>query len=171
MATPVLDTLPLISRLRRNHSLEHATMHVLSEKFKGLGMAGISGPWGFYLLADLPSETVCDAALEALKRLQEGEASLAVHDNCGTNLATPAMLAALTIWVAMLGTGKDKQLKLRRLPFALILAIPVFLLSRPLGPIFQRLLTTTDDPATLQVDRVFTQKYGGRSLHHIYTHE
>ena len=42
----------------------------------GLGMAGISGPWGFYLLADLPSETVCDAALEALKRLQEGEASL-----------------------------------------------------------------------------------------------
>jgi hypothetical protein len=171
MATSFLDVLPLISHVRRNHSLEHATMHVLAERFKGLSMTGISGVGGFYLLADLPSETICDAALDAHKRLQAGETSLAVHENCGTNLVAPAALAGLSIWIIMLGTGKDSKLKLRRLPYALILAIPIFLLSRPLGPILQRLLTTSMEIGTLQIGQINTQKYSGRSLHHIITHD
>lgn len=170
MATSFLDVLPLIASVRRNHSLEHATMHVLAERFTGLSMNGISGVDGFYLLADLPSETICDAALDAHKRLQAGETSLAVHENCGTNLVAPAALAGLSIWIIMLGTGKDSKLKLRRLPYALILAIPIFLLSRPLGPILQRLLTTTGDIGNLQITQINTQKYSGRSLHHIITH-
>jgi hypothetical protein len=77
----------------------------------------------------------------------------------------------LSIWIIMSGTGRDSKLKLRRLPYALILAIPIFLLSRPLGPIVQRLLTTTGDIGNLLITQVNTQKYSGRSLHHIITHE
>lgn len=34
MAQPVLD-MPFIRRTRRNHGLEHATVHVLSKQFRG----------------------------------------------------------------------------------------------------------------------------------------
>lgn len=171
MAKSILDNLPVISIVRRNHSLEHATMHVLAERFKGLGMAGISGLGGFYLLADLPSETIADAALEAVKRLQVGETTLAVHDHCGTNLATPFTLAVLSFWLMMSGTQKDEKLKWQRMPFAFIFATGIFFLSRPLGPIVQRLLTTSESLENLQVGYIATQKYYGRSLHHIITHE
>ena len=40
-AQPVLD-LPLIRRTRRNHGLEHATIHMLSNRIKTLQIAGRS---------------------------------------------------------------------------------------------------------------------------------
>ena len=171
MAKSILDNIPIIATIRRNHSLEHATMHVLAEHFSGLGMAGISGLGGFYLLADLPSETVVEAAIEAAKRLKAGETGLAVHARCGTNLATPLTLAFLSYWVLMIGTSKDAKRKLWRMPFALALAVGVFFLARPLGPTVQRLLTTAESLDKLQVGYISTQKYYGRSLHHVITHE
>lgn len=171
MTKPFLDTLPIISQVRRNHSLEHATMHLLAQRFKGLSMTGVSGVRGFFLLADLPTETICDVAIEALDRLNAGENELALHDNCGTNLAVPSILAGIAIWAAMLGTDKNSTLKWRRLPFALILAVPVFLISRPLGAVAQKYLTTSVDPGSLTIKLITTQKYSGRSLHHILTHD
>ncbi|MCJ7694851.1 MAG: DUF6391 domain-containing protein [Anaerolineaceae bacterium] len=171
MTKPFLDTLPIISQVRRNHSLEHATMHLLAQRFKGLSMTGVSGVRGFYLLADLPTETICEVSLEALKRLNAGEKELALHDNCGTNLAVPSILAGIAIWAAMLGTDKDGNQKWRRLPFALIFAVPVFLFSRPLGAVAQKYLTTSENPGSLTIKLVTTQKYSGRSLHHIFTHD
>ena len=38
---PTLLDLPLISRVRRNHALEHATMQVLSEHHRELRLAGL----------------------------------------------------------------------------------------------------------------------------------
>lgn len=171
MAKLILDKIPMISTIRRNHSLEHATMHVLSERFIGLGMAGISGLGGFYLLADLPSETIVEAAIEAAKRLKAGETELAIHDRCGTNLGTPFALAFLSYWAMMIGTGQDAKRKVRRMPFAVILAVGVFFLARPLGPMMQRLLTTSESLENLQVGYISTQKYYGRSLHHVITHD
>ena len=39
----------LIDRTRRNHALEHATIHVLSEHHKGFSAQGNSTPNGFNL--------------------------------------------------------------------------------------------------------------------------
>ena len=56
-----LSTLPIINTTRRNHALEHATMHVLAARYPGVKMAGMSGPAGFVLYADLPTEIITDA--------------------------------------------------------------------------------------------------------------
>lgn len=169
MTQSLLDTLPVLSHIRRNHGLEHATMSVLAGNFQGLVMAGMSGPTGFVLFADLPTETITDATLEALERLQEGEHELAVHPNCGTNLVASSVFSALAAWIVMAGTGKDARLKLWRLPLALVVAVPVFFLSKPLGPWLQRLLTTSAIPGGMQVGQVTTQKINGKSVHHIIT--
>lgn len=165
MTKLLLDKLPLISRVRRNHALEHATMHVLEEQFYGLGMLGLSGLNGFWLLADLPTESVTDAALTALKRLKAGEEELAFHEHCGTNLASPLFLTALVCWVIL--TGGEGEIKLRRIPLAILIAVPFFLLSKPLGPWMQRNLTTSAMPEDMELAQVNTQRFMGRNIHHI----
>src|SRR5450432_4134839 len=92
-AQPVLD-LPLIRRTRRNHGLEHATIHILSQRVSNLKMAGRSTDSGFVLLGDAPTEQVEAAVREALRRMSAGEHGLAVHPNCGTNLVTTGLMTS-----------------------------------------------------------------------------
>jgi hypothetical protein len=70
------------SRVRRNHGLEHATLHVLAEHLPRVNLAGHSDPNGFWIVGDVSTEDVIDAAAEALRRLKEGEHELAVHPVC-----------------------------------------------------------------------------------------
>jgi len=46
MSDSILDLKP-ISRARRNHGLEHATMHILGRKFPRVTLGGHSDPFGF----------------------------------------------------------------------------------------------------------------------------
>src|SRR5687768_3498421 len=75
----------IISRTRRNHGLEHATIHVLSEKHKHFSAQGNSTPQGFFLniYGDIPEKDVVAAVEEAYTRMKNGEHELAVHPNCG----------------------------------------------------------------------------------------
>ena len=77
----MLLDLPLILETRRNHALEHATLHVLARTHQ-ISMAGHSNPTGFFLLGDLQLEDIATAANEALTRLRAGESGLAVHEGC-----------------------------------------------------------------------------------------
>ena len=63
----------IIDSTRKNHALEHATMRVLAEHYKGVRMMGHSNLCGFVLVADLPTEIVTEAVLEAKRRLENGE--------------------------------------------------------------------------------------------------
>jgi len=92
----MLLNLPLILETRRNHALEHATLHILARTHR-TNMAGHSNPTGFFLLGDLQLEEIADAATEAMKRLKAGESGLAVHPGCGTNLAVSALLCRVRI--------------------------------------------------------------------------
>ena len=112
MTASLLDRLPIIGAVRRNHALEHATMQILAEKYKGVRMAGLSNPQGFLLIADLPTEIVTEAALEAEKRLKAGESQLAIHPHCGTNLAAPALAAGAAAWLALLASSGSKKPRL-----------------------------------------------------------
>ncbi|RIK17746.1 MAG: hypothetical protein DCC51_12015, partial [Anaerolineae bacterium] len=87
----------LISRIRRNHGLEHATIHVLSEGHKRFSAQGNSDHRGFHLniYGDITEDEVNAAVDEAYRRLRAGEHHLAVHPNCGTVLVTTAALATL----------------------------------------------------------------------------
>ena len=91
MSDSILDLKP-ISRVRRNHGLEHATLHVLGRKYPRIPMAGFSDPVGFTIIGNVTTEDVAEAAIEALKKLRNGEAQLATHKNCGTRISSSRAL-------------------------------------------------------------------------------
>jgi hypothetical protein len=100
---------PAISRVRRNHGLEHATLHVLAQRFPHLAMAGHSNTGGFVLVGDVPTEAVKQAVQEALRRLNGGEPQLAVHPNCGTNFVVSGTMAGLAGAAVMMGPSKRSR--------------------------------------------------------------
>jgi DNA polymerase-3 subunit delta len=79
---------PPISRVRRNHGLEHATLHILSQHSPKRPLAGHSDTRGFWVLGNVPTDEVQEAVAEAIRRMNAGEQNLAVHPNCGTNFVT-----------------------------------------------------------------------------------
>ena len=167
MSNPILD-LPLVHETRRNHALEHATLHVLSAGHPGNPMAGHSNPTGFFILGNLPTEDVKSAVTQALMRLRSGERELAIHAGCGTNLATSALLAGTFAWFALRG-GKSTFGRLLRLPFALAFALVGFAISQPLGPVIQAKITTDADMGDLQVVDVRPTMRGRVTAHRVIT--
>lgn len=160
----ILD-LPLILETRRNHALEHATIHMLSHQHPAKRMAGHSNPTGFFLLGDLTSEQIRESAVEAHTRLNSGESGLAVHPGCGTNMATTALLAGTFAWMPLRGT-KSTLWRFLLIPFALLFAVAGYQLSKPLGPWLQKYVTTEADLGNMQiVDIVYVRK----GLHRVIT--
>ena len=160
----ILD-LPLILETRRNHALEHATIHLLSRKHAGKRMAGHSNPTGFFLLGDLTTQQIWESATEAHTRLNAGESGLAIHPGCGTNLATSALLAGTFAWVPLRGS-KSTLWRLLLVPLALVFAILGYQLSRPLGPWLQEHVTTEADLGNLQIVDIVLVRQG---VHRVIT--
>ena len=67
----ILD-LRVLSRIRRNHGLEHATINILLQRFPFRRLAGYSFPGGFFILGDLLTEDLRDAVVQALARMNNG---------------------------------------------------------------------------------------------------
>lgn len=168
MSNSILDFYP-ISRIRRNHGLEHATINVLTEKHPNVSIGGVSSPLGFIIIGDLTTEEVAEGAIEALKKLRGGQKDLAMHRNCGTNFAISGLFAGLAAWLATLGSGKKFKSKLERLPLLILMATMALIFSRPLGPLVQRKITTTGDPQGLELERVETSIRAGVNMHRVIT--
>ncbi|MCB0117773.1 MAG: hypothetical protein KDD72_02000 [Anaerolineales bacterium] len=160
----ILD-LPLILETRRNHALEHATIHLLSRKLPGQRMAGHSNPTGFFLLGDLTTEQIWESATEAHTRLNSGESDLAVHPGCGTNMATSALLAGTFAWFPLRWT-KSTLWRVLLIPFALTFAILGYQLSKPLGPWLQKYVTTEADLGSMQIVKIVPV---GKGVHRVIT--
>jgi hypothetical protein len=161
----ILDA-PLVARTRRNHGLEHATIHLLARQFPNRPLAGHSNPTGFILLGDVPTEAVRGAVAQALARMQNGERHLAIHPGCGTNYVATGAIAGLFAWLVMLG-ARDSRERLSRLPLVILAATLGFILGQPLGPILQQKITTDGDPADLTIVDVALLRAG---MHRVITH-
>ena len=159
----ILD-LPFILETRRNHALEHATLHMLARTHKG-SMAGHSNPTGFFLLGNFSTPDVWAAATEALERLREGESGLAIHAGCGTNMATTTLLSATLGWSVLRG-AKSTLTKILLLPIAVALAVLGVILARPLGPWLQRYLTTEAKMGNMQIIDIIPVRKG---VHRVIT--
>ena len=167
MANSILD-LPFILETRRNHALEHATLHVLAEKYSHQSMAGHSNPTGFFILGDLPTEDIQSAAAQALTRLRAGESEIAIHPGCGTNIATTALLAGTMAWLTMRG-AKSTLGRIIRIPFAILFAVLGALVSRPLGPIIQQRITTGANVGDMQIVEIRLSSRGRLTAHRVIT--
>lgn len=145
---------PLISETRRNHALEHATIHILSARFPGLAMAGHSNPTGFFLIGNLSIDDIRTASSEALTRLQNGESRLALHEGCGTNYVVTGALAGTFALLGMIGTRNTRQ-RFERFPLLMLLSALAFMLGQPLGLALQKQVTTQPDPGGLTIEDVY----------------
>lgn len=168
MSQSILE-MPPISRIRRNHGLEHATIHILSKKHPHVSIGGMSSPMGFTIVGDVTTEDVAEAAIEALKKLRGGESDLVMHPNCGTNFAVSGAFAGLAAWLGTLGSGKQFRKKLERLPLIMMLATIALIVTRPLGPMIQKRVTTAGDPKGLELERVETFVRAGLRMHRVTT--
>jgi hypothetical protein len=160
---------PRISRIRRNHGLEHATIHLLSRAKPGRPLAGHSDAGGFWLLGEVGTEELTETVQQALEKLQSGERELAVHPNCGTNFATSGVFAGLGAFLAFAGSGSKFRDKLERLPLAMVFATLALILTQPLGFRLQREVTTSGDPGELRILRVTRTSLNGRTAHRVET--
>ncbi len=154
----------LISRIRRNHGLEHATIHVLSEGHKRFSAQGNSDHRGFHLniYGDITEDEVNAAVDEAYRRLRAGEHHLAVHPNCGTVLVTTAALATLAAQTMLAlenwrepRAGRVRPASLANaLPGAMLAVVVALIVGRPLGVRLQERYTVDGELDDLRVESV-----------------
>lgn len=162
----ILD-LPLVARTRRNHGLEHATVHVLSERYPGIGIMGRSTPNCFYIYGSLTAEQVQSAAAEALARLRAGESHLTIHPGCGTNLVVSGTLAGAAAFAAV-NAGRKRD-RWENLPTAMMAATIALLLAQPLGPLLQERVTTNADMGAMEILGVWRVNNSGLPVHRVDT--
>jgi hypothetical protein len=136
-------------KIRQNHALEHATVTVLTRRLPDLRLTARSSSRGFIIFAEMDPGIVRSAADDALDRLKRGEAQLAIHPNCGTNLAVGAS-------VALIGSAFGVNAVRPRLRIAAVLASAVagIALARPLGTFMQRYVTTLHDLHDVRITEV-----------------
>lgn len=168
VAAPLLGSPPVL-RLRRNHGLEHGTIHVLNRQRYTL--SGISSLSGFVLIGDVPTDKVTQAVQEALRRFKRGEARLAIHPNCGTNLVVTATLMASIGAAGFVGATPRQAWE--RFSLVLLLMLVAAMFSLPLGLAVQQHITTTGDMGDLELLGVSRRelRLRGRKvvLHHVKT--
>ena len=159
-----------IHRIRRNHGLEHATVTVLSEKFKDLRLSGRATAKGFFVYGKVNTEDLTAAVHEALQRLKNGEARLAVHPNCGTNLVTKGLVAGLAAYWALSSANSAQSMR-RRLPQVMLASTAAVIAGQPLGGFLQKHVTTSAEMGSLRVIDVQRSEQGRFVKHFISTTE
>lgn len=147
----------ILRHTRQHHALEHATIHLLAASHPYVSLAGWSDPLGFTLFGDVATEDVWQAVRQALLRLQAGEAALARHPNCGTNLATTVVLVTAA---ALLGNGGKQRSLSSRITTTGLLVMAALFVSNPLGMRLQGFTTLADvsDRWLVNVEKVSTPR-------------
>lgn len=154
----------LAQTLRQHHGIEHATVTLLSQRLPGTQIVAHSDPAGFLIFGELETAALRAAAEEAVARLQRGEAGLAVHPNCGTNLVTAGVLSGAAAWLA--GSGRDRPWW-DRLSSAVLGATMALFVAGPLGRWMQENVTTTGAVAGLCIADVVKLADGPATRHRV----
>src|SRR3989454_6842504 len=143
-------------RIRQNHALEHATITILSGMVSDLRISARSNANGFTIFGDVDLGTLRRALDEALRRLQAGEAELAIHPNCGTNLAVGVSLMTLGTMLGMTSSHTRT-----RVASAAASSIAGLVAARPLGEFVQKHFTTLPDLQGVRITEIFRRKLFG----------
>ena len=162
---------PFVTRVRRNHGLEHATIHVLALRNPNLSLIGRSDWSGFTLYGPVDTAEVKHASHEALRRLRQGEANLAVHPRCGTVLATTGLLTGLAAFLAISldGSGSRGRFRWGSIPAAILAATGAAILAQPLGLLLQEYYTSSGSPGNLEIKNISVRPGSNLIVHRVET--
>jgi hypothetical protein len=139
-------------RVRKNHSLEHATINVLEERYgRTLRIGGLAYSDGFSISGpDLPPPyEVLDAAREALFRMKNGESQLAIHPRCGTSMAGANFLFSAVFILVLVFYD---HLSIINILLAFLVAN---MLAIPFGKVLQKFFTTYPDVRDLMIVDIY----------------
>lgn len=163
----ILET-GFIRRVRQHHAVEHATITILMARNPGLPLVGgRSDHRGFYVYGPVQTPMLATAVQEALRRLKSGEARLAIHPNCGTNLVTAGTMAGVAALTAA-GIARYRRAGLLdQIPAAILAATGAVVASRPIGTRLQRQVTTRADVADLEMGEITRRELGRLVLHFV----
>lgn len=128
-------------------------------------MGGHSNPTGFYLMGNFTKEDIQAAADEAMQRMRAGESGLAIHEGCGTNMATSTLLPAMMAFIPMRST-RSNFWRVLLIPLAIMLAVGGYFLSKPLGPWLQKHVTTEAELGNMRIVDIIRVSNG---LHRVIT--
>ncbi len=175
MQTPMNDNpltallaLPAVDRTRRNHALEHATLNVLTQRNRQIGLVGRSTPSGFHIYGNVSTEALRDAAAEALARLQDGEVDLAVHPNCGTNFVIAGFAAACAAYLGFVGANRWRD-RWERMPLVALLSTIAIIAAQPVALLVQRDITTSGEVGALRIAHIERQDSNALVRHFVAT--
>jgi hypothetical protein len=157
----ILETAP-ISTVRRNHGIEHATVHVLTARDPSIRLVGRADTAGFFIYGDVPTDALNEAAVEAVDRLQHGEGSLAVHPRCGTNLVVAGLLTGLAAAIAL-----GRRPSLRRIPDAILATTLAAFVAQPLGLTVQEYITTSPKAKGARIAGIRQEQMGRMRVQHV----
>ncbi len=157
----ILETAP-ISTVRRNHGIEHATVHVLAGRDPNLRLMGRADMSGFSIYGDIDTDQLHSAAEEAVDRLQNGEGALAVHPRCGTNLVVAGLLTGIAAALAL-----GRRPSLRRIPDAILATTLAAMIAQPLGLSVQEYVTTSPKARGARVARIREDRMGRVKVQHV----
>ena len=143
-------------RIRQNHALEHATITILSGMVPDLRISARSNSNGFIIFGDVDLGALRRALDEALRRLQAGEAELAIHPNCGTNLAVGVSLMTVGTMLGMTSSHTRT-----RVASAAASSVAGLMAARPIGEFVQKHITTLPDLEGVRVTDIFRRKVFG----------
>ena len=153
----------LIDRIRRNHALEHATIAVMLNRQGPMRVIGRAVPDGFYIYGNVESDRLREYSEEALRRLQGGEAHLAVSPLCGTNLVVAGLLAGTGSYLA----ASSGRRSVDRLASATLAALVAVIAAQPLGRLVQKHATTSPQLGGVRIVEV--RRMGRRNVHKVRT--
>jgi hypothetical protein len=151
-------------RIRQNHALEHATITILSGYVPELRVSARSNSRGFIIFGDVDLGQLRRSVDEALQRLQAGEAELAIHPNCGTNLVVGVSLFAMGTLLGM--TSSRARTRVTSTAFSSVAGI---MAARPLGQFVQKHITTLPDLEGVRVSKIFRRKILGMTIVEVRT--
>jgi hypothetical protein len=156
-----------VDRVRRNHALEHATISIITERHPTVFLSGRSNRKGFYIFGEVETRELESAIGEALQRLRSGEADLAIHPRCGTNLAVAGILSGVS--AALAAQLRPRQ---NRFSYAVLASIGALMVAPGVGTEVQRRWTTLADTSDLSVRRVIRRRFPlvRTSSHWVETH-
>lgn len=150
------DDLLFSRRTRQNHALEHATFTILSTIDPSLSVSARSNNDGFIIFGDVDLGLLRRAIDEAMARLNAGEAELAIHPNCGTNLAVGVSMVTIGTLLGMASSNNRT-----RVASAAASSAAGWMAARPVGEYVQKHFTTLPDVTGVRVTDIARRKFFG----------
>ncbi|MBI3741434.1 MAG: hypothetical protein HY257_06725, partial [Chloroflexi bacterium] len=127
-----------------------------------LSLIGRADAQGFFIYGAVKTEELKTAAREAIARLQNGEANLAVHPRCGTNLVVAGILAGVAALIAL-----GRKPSVRKIPDVLLATTLAAFVSQPIGLQLQARVTTSADARGAQMTGIRESRWGNIPVRHV----